>query len=200
MFRLFFLLRLFNHCRLNCRSFNFNFKTKIKQSLNYREAIAMALMKENVTAYLNFSKGALSIEVPNNKRAIDLPLPVVPATSKWGILVISGHITSPSTFLPRAKVIVFTLDLLDDYPESNNVNTSEIDDNKRTIVETLTRFKISSEVPLLPLLPMKTRELCRTRKIPSRPYRHRRHRYNQTSPPCLSLRFQAAYIKSRRKP
>ncbi len=45
-------------------------KTKIKQSLNYREAIAMALMKENVTAYLNFSKGALSIEVPNNRRAI----------------------------------------------------------------------------------------------------------------------------------
>ena len=37
-------------------------KTKIKQSLNYREAVAMALMKENVTAYLNYSKGALSIE------------------------------------------------------------------------------------------------------------------------------------------
>jgi len=45
-------------------------KTKIKQSLNYREAIAMALMKENVTAYLNYSKGALSIEVPNNARTI----------------------------------------------------------------------------------------------------------------------------------
>ena len=45
-------------------------KTKIKQSLNYREAVAMALMKENVTAYLNYSKGALSIEVPNNSRTI----------------------------------------------------------------------------------------------------------------------------------
>ena len=30
----------------------------------------MELMKENVTAYLNYSKGALSIEVPNNQRAI----------------------------------------------------------------------------------------------------------------------------------
>lgn len=45
-------------------------KTKIKQSLNYKEAVAMALMKENVTAYLNYSKGALSIEVPNNARTI----------------------------------------------------------------------------------------------------------------------------------
>ena len=45
-------------------------KTKIKQALNYKEAIAMALMKENVTAYLNYSKGALSIEVPNNARTV----------------------------------------------------------------------------------------------------------------------------------
>ncbi len=30
----------------------------------------MALMKENVTAYLNYSKGALSIEVPNNVRTV----------------------------------------------------------------------------------------------------------------------------------
>lgn len=45
-------------------------KTKIKQSLNYKEAVAMALMKENVTAYLNYSKGALSIEVPNNVRTV----------------------------------------------------------------------------------------------------------------------------------
>lgn len=45
-------------------------KTKIKQSLNYRESIAMALMKENVNAYLNYSKGALSIEVPNNARTV----------------------------------------------------------------------------------------------------------------------------------
>ena len=45
-------------------------KTKITQSLKYKEAIAMALMKDNVTAYLNFSKGALSIEVPNNTRTV----------------------------------------------------------------------------------------------------------------------------------
>lgn len=45
-------------------------KTNIKRSLSYRDAIAMELMKENVTAYLNYSKGALSIEVPNNKRSI----------------------------------------------------------------------------------------------------------------------------------
>lgn len=45
-------------------------KTKIKQSLNYKEAVAMALMKENVTAYLNYSKGALSIEIPNNVRTV----------------------------------------------------------------------------------------------------------------------------------
>ena len=45
-------------------------KTKITQSLKYKEAIAMALMKDNVTAYLNFSKGALSIEVPNNVRTV----------------------------------------------------------------------------------------------------------------------------------
>jgi S-DNA-T family DNA segregation ATPase FtsK/SpoIIIE len=44
-------------------------RTKIKQSLNYKESIAMALMKENVSAYLNYSKGALSIEIPNNSRA-----------------------------------------------------------------------------------------------------------------------------------
>ena len=30
----------------------------------------MALRKENVTAYLNYSKGALSIEVPNNSRTV----------------------------------------------------------------------------------------------------------------------------------
>lgn len=45
-------------------------KTKIKQALNYKETIAMALMKDNVSAFLNYSKGALSIEVPNNKRTI----------------------------------------------------------------------------------------------------------------------------------
>ncbi len=45
-------------------------KTKITQSLKYKEAIAMALMKDNVAAYLNFVKGALSIEVPNNVRTV----------------------------------------------------------------------------------------------------------------------------------
>ncbi len=43
-------------------------KTNIKRSLNYRDAIAMALKKENVTAYLNYAKGALSIDVPNSRR------------------------------------------------------------------------------------------------------------------------------------
>ena len=45
-------------------------KTKTMQSVKYKEAIAMALMKDNVTAYLNYSKGALSIEVPNNIRTV----------------------------------------------------------------------------------------------------------------------------------
>lgn len=44
-------------------------RTNIKNALKYRDAIAMALMKENVNAYLNYSKGAISIEVPNAKRA-----------------------------------------------------------------------------------------------------------------------------------
>ena len=30
----------------------------------------MELRKENVNAYLNYSKGALSIEVPNNRRTV----------------------------------------------------------------------------------------------------------------------------------
>ncbi len=45
-------------------------KTNIKSAMRCREAIAMALMKENVTAYLNYSKGAISIEVPNSQRSI----------------------------------------------------------------------------------------------------------------------------------
>lgn len=45
-------------------------RTNIKSSLRYRESIAMALKKENVNAYLNYSKGALSIEVPNAKRSV----------------------------------------------------------------------------------------------------------------------------------
>ncbi len=45
-------------------------KTNIKRALGYRDAIAMELRKDNVNAYLNYSKGALSIEVPNNKKSI----------------------------------------------------------------------------------------------------------------------------------
>lgn len=45
-------------------------RTNIKNALKYREAIAMALMKENVNAYLNYSKGAISIEVPNSARSV----------------------------------------------------------------------------------------------------------------------------------
>lgn len=43
-------------------------KTKINQAVKYRDAIAMELKKDNVNAYLNYAKGALSIEVPNNQR------------------------------------------------------------------------------------------------------------------------------------
>ena len=42
----------------------------------------MELMKENVTAYLNYSKGALSIEVPNNRRSI-VGLKTMLASSKF---------------------------------------------------------------------------------------------------------------------
>ncbi len=55
------------------------------------------------------------------------------------------------------KYVRPTLDLLDDYPENNNVNTGEIDDNKRTIVETLERFKITSEVANVVIGPAITR-------------------------------------------
>jgi len=44
-------------------------KTNFKNALKYRDAIAMSLMRENVTAYLNYAKGAISYEVPNLKRA-----------------------------------------------------------------------------------------------------------------------------------
>lgn len=43
-------------------------KTNIRNALKYRESVAMALMKENVNAYLNYSKGAISFEVPNTSR------------------------------------------------------------------------------------------------------------------------------------
>lgn len=43
-------------------------RTNIKSAMRCRDAIAMSLMKENVGTYLNYSKGAISIEVPNSKR------------------------------------------------------------------------------------------------------------------------------------
>lgn len=45
-------------------------KTNIKRALGYRDAIAMELRKDNVNTYLNYTKGAMSIEVPNNRRTI----------------------------------------------------------------------------------------------------------------------------------
>lgn len=46
-------------------------RTNIKNTLlKYKDPIAMALKRDNVNAYLNFTKGALSIEVPNARRAI----------------------------------------------------------------------------------------------------------------------------------
>lgn len=45
-------------------------RTNIKNALGCRDQIALALMKENVNAYLNYAKGAISIEVPNGKRAV----------------------------------------------------------------------------------------------------------------------------------
>lgn len=45
-------------------------KTKTKTALSYRDDIALALMKNNVNTYLNYLKGAISIEVPNSKRAV----------------------------------------------------------------------------------------------------------------------------------
>ncbi|MDE7076022.1 MAG: hypothetical protein K2O62_01730, partial [Clostridia bacterium] len=69
-------------------------RTNIKNALKYREAIAMALMKENVTAYLNYSKGAISIEVPNSNRCV---------------VGLKGMLTS-STFLnAKPNSLTFTL-------------------------------------------------------------------------------------------
>lgn len=55
------------------------------------------------------------------------------------------------------KYVRPSLDLLDDYPETNNINTGEIEDNKRIIVETLDRFKIASEVSNVTIGPAITR-------------------------------------------
>lgn len=45
-------------------------KMNSTRSLKYKDTIAMELKKDNINAYLNFAKGALSIEVPNNNRAV----------------------------------------------------------------------------------------------------------------------------------
>ena len=55
------------------------------------------------------------------------------------------------------KYVRPSLDLLDDYPENTNVNTGEIDDNKRTIVETLERYKISCHISNVTIAPAITR-------------------------------------------
>ena len=41
-----------------------------KNLLKHRDAIAMALRRDNVNVYLNFAKGALSVEVPNINRTV----------------------------------------------------------------------------------------------------------------------------------
>lgn len=69
-------------------------KTNIKNALKYREAVAMALMKENVTAYLNYSRGAISIEVPNSSRTV---------VGLKGMLASSAFINS------KANSLTFTL-------------------------------------------------------------------------------------------
>ena len=43
-------------------------KTKTRTALSYKDDIALALMKKNVTTYLNYVKGVISIEVPNTQR------------------------------------------------------------------------------------------------------------------------------------
>ena len=55
------------------------------------------------------------------------------------------------------KYVRPTLDLLDDYPENNSVNTGEIEDNKRIIVDILGNFKIACEVSNVTIAPAITR-------------------------------------------
>ncbi len=70
-------------------------KTSIKPALlKYKESIAMALRKENVNAYLNFKKGALSVEVPNSRNA------------KVGL---KGMMLSPAFTLAKPKSLTFAL-------------------------------------------------------------------------------------------
>lgn len=69
-------------------------KTNIKNALKYREAVAMALMKDNVTAYLNYSRGAISIEVPNSSRTV---------------VGLKGMLASSSFINAKANSLTFTL-------------------------------------------------------------------------------------------
>lgn len=69
-------------------------KTNIKNALKYREAVAMALMKENVTAYLNYSRGAISIEVPNSSRTV---------------VGLKGMLASSSFINAKSNSLTFTL-------------------------------------------------------------------------------------------
>ena len=55
------------------------------------------------------------------------------------------------------KYVRPSLDLLDDYPENSNVNTGEIEDNKRIIVETLERYRIASHISNVTIAPAITR-------------------------------------------
>lgn len=55
------------------------------------------------------------------------------------------------------KYVCPPLDLLNDYPEFNNVNTGEIEENKRIIVDILDNFKIACEVTNVTIAPALTR-------------------------------------------
>ncbi len=69
-------------------------RANIKRSLSYKDEIAISLMKDNVNTYLNFSKGALSIEVPNRNRAI---------------VGLKGLLASPKFINSKPNSIVFGL-------------------------------------------------------------------------------------------
>ena len=69
-------------------------RTYIKNAMRCRDAIAMALMKENVATYLNYAKGAISIEVPNSKRTI---------------VGLKGMLTSPEFINAKSNSLTFAL-------------------------------------------------------------------------------------------
>ena len=69
-------------------------KTNTKRAVGYKDAIAMELMKDNVNAYLNYSKGAVSIEVPNNNRSV---------------VGLKGMLASPKFINSKANSLTFAL-------------------------------------------------------------------------------------------